>query len=122
MAQAQASYDATAASYRQTVLTAFQQVEDNLAALRVLADEVCRPGPGREIGRTLRGGFHRAIQRRNRQLPASDHGADHRACRIERSAIDVQTRRMAASVLLIEALGGGWDASQLPTAQDVARK
>ena len=39
MAQAQASYDATAANYRQTVLTAFQQVEDNLAALRVLADE-----------------------------------------------------------------------------------
>ena len=39
MEQAQAGYDATAANYRQTVLTAFQQVEDNLAALRVLEDE-----------------------------------------------------------------------------------
>ena len=40
----------------------------------------------------------------------------------ERSAVDVQTRRMTASVLLIEALGGGWDVSSLPTTQDIARK
>jgi outer membrane protein TolC len=40
----------------------------------------------------------------------------------ERSAVDVQTRRMTASVLLIEALGGGWDVSTLPTAEQVARK
>jgi outer membrane protein TolC len=40
----------------------------------------------------------------------------------ERSALDVQTRRMTASVLLIQALGGGWDASRLPTVEDVADK
>jgi len=119
--QAQASYDATAANYRQTVLTAFQQVEDNLAALRILADEVAV--------------LEQAVKSAERSVAVStaqykggtaDYLQVITVQTIElqdrRSAIDVQTRRMAASVLLIEALGGGWDASQLPTPQDVARK
>jgi NodT family efflux transporter outer membrane factor (OMF) lipoprotein len=121
VAQAQASYDATAANYRQTVLTAFQQVEDNLAALRILADEVAV--------------LDQAVKSAERSVAVSTAqykggtasylqviSAQTIELQDRRSAIDVQTRRMAASVLLIEALGGGWDASQLPTAQDLARK
>jgi NodT family efflux transporter outer membrane factor (OMF) lipoprotein len=121
VAQAQASYDATAANYKQIVLTAFQQVEDNLAALRILADE----------GVTL----ERAVKSADRSVTVST--AQYKAGTVsylqvitaqtialqdQRSALDVQTRRMAASVLLIEALGGGWDVSQLPTPQTLAQK
>jgi len=119
-AQAQAGYDATAAAHRQTVLTAFQQVEDNLAALRVLADEVSL--------------LEQAVKSAERSVTVST--AQYKggtasylqvitvqtiALQDERSAVDLQTpRRMTASVLLIEALGGGWEASTLPTVQDVS--
>ena len=121
VAQAQAGYDATAANYRQTVLTAFQQVEDNLAALRVLAGEIAI--------------LDQAVKSAQRSMAVST--AQYKegttsylqvitsqtiALQDQRSANDVQTRRMTASVLLIEALGGGWDASQLPTPEDLARK
>jgi len=121
VAQAQASYDATAANYRQTVLTAFQQVEDNLAALRVLEGEVSI--------------LDQAVKSAQRSVTVSTAQykegtasylqvitAQTIALQDERSAVDVQTRRMTASVLLIEALGGGWDASQLPTVEDLTRK
>jgi len=118
--QAQASYDATAATFRQTVLTAFQQVEDNLAALRVLANEA--------------GILEQAVKSAQRSVEVST--AQYKAgtasylqvitvqtiaLEDQRSAIDVQTRRMAASVLLIEALGGGWDVSKLPSPRDVGQ-
>ena len=110
-----------AAAYRQTVLTAFQQVEDNLAALRVLENEASV--------------LEQAVASAQRALTVST--AQYKggtgsylqvittqtiALQDQRSAIDVQTRRMTAAVLLIEALGGGWDASQLPTVQSLARK
>ncbi len=117
--QAQASYDAVAANYRQTVLTAFQQVEDNLAALRVLAGEAAV--------------LEKAVSSADRSVTVST--AQYKAgtasylqvitvqtiaLQDKRAAIDVQTRRMTASVLLIEALGGGWDVSKLPSAADVS--
>ena len=119
--QAQASYDAVAANYRQTVLTAFQQVEDNLAALRILADESAvldQAVSSAERSVTVstaqyKGGVASYLQVITVQTIALAN---------QRSAIDVQTRRMTASVLLIEALGGGWDASQLPTTRDVGAK
>ena len=111
--QAEASYDATVAIYRQDVLTAFQDVEDNLAALRILSDEATQQGIANEAAQrsldlTLiryRGGitiYTEVITAQNALL------ADQRA------AIGIRTRRMAASVLLVKALGGGWDRSQLP--------
>jgi len=116
--QAQAGYDATAANYRQTVLTALQQVEDNLSTLRVLENES--------------GILDQAVKSAQRSLTVSTAQykagtatylqvitAQTIALQDQRTAVDVQTRRMAASVLLIEALGGGWDASQLPSAQQV---
>ena len=119
--QAQAGYDAVAAGYRQTVLTAFQQVEDNLAALRVLEDEASM--------------LEKAVQSADRSVAVST--AQYKAgiasylqvitvqtiaLADKRSAIDVQTRRMTASVSLIEALGGGWDASKLPAPREIAAK
>jgi outer membrane protein TolC len=121
VAQAQAVYDATAANYRQTVLTAFQQVEDNLGALRVLEAESSV--------------LEQAVKSAERSLVVST--AQYKAGTVsylqvitsqtialqdQRSFVDVQARRMTASVLLIEALGGGWDGSKLPATRDVTRK
>jgi len=113
VAQAEATYDATVALYRQDVLTAFQDVEDNLAALRVLADEA--------------GQQDLAVQSARRSLDLSlDRYRGGIAIYIEvitaqnallanqRTAIGIRTRRMTAGVLLVKALGGGWNVSQLP--------
>jgi NodT family efflux transporter outer membrane factor (OMF) lipoprotein len=121
VAEAQASYDATAAAYRQTVLTAFQQVEDNLAALRVLEGEAA------VLDQAVRSA-QRAVTVSTAQYKGGTGSylqvitTQTIALQDQRSAIDVQTRRMTAAVLLIEALGGGWDASQLPTEQSLAQK
>src|ERR1022692_3505969 len=113
-----AAYDATVAAYRETVLTAMQQVEDNLAALRILATEADK--------------VQQTIQAASRALDIST--AQYRAGTVsylpvitsqttllgaDLTAVTLLTRRLTASVLLIQALGGGWNASQLPTRQDV---
>jgi outer membrane protein TolC len=113
-----AAYDATVAAYRETVLTAMQQVEDNLAALRILATESDK--------------VRQTIQAANRALEIST--AQYRAgttsylpvivsqatlLSADVTALTLLTRRLTASVLLIEGLGGGWNASQLPTKRDV---
>ncbi len=116
--QAQATYDATVANYRQTVLTAFQQVEDNLAALRILAQEA-------EVEAVAVKAAEQSLTISTDQYKGGIVSyltvitAQTAALQDERSAIDILTRRMTASVLLVEALGGGWDTSQLPTAADV---
>jgi NodT family efflux transporter outer membrane factor (OMF) lipoprotein len=118
LAQAQAGYDATAANYRQTVLTAFQQVEDNLAALRVLQQEAAT------LEQAVRAA-QRSLSIANAQYKAGIVSylqvitSQTIALQDQRSDVDVRTRRMTASVLLIEALGGGWDSDRLPTRRDV---
>jgi len=118
VAQQQAAYDATVAGYRQSVLTALQQVEDNLAALRVLATESDT--------------VQQTIQSADRALNISS--AQYRAgtttyltvitsqatlLGAQRTAVELLARRLTASVLLVEALGGGWNSSRLPSRQDV---
>jgi NodT family efflux transporter outer membrane factor (OMF) lipoprotein len=111
--QAKASYDYTVASYRQTVLTAFQQVEDNLAALRILEQEA--------------GVQAIAVEAAERSLALSqiqyEGGvasylpvitAQNAALSDEVTAVNILGRRMASAVLLIQALGGGWSRSSLP--------
>jgi NodT family efflux transporter outer membrane factor (OMF) lipoprotein len=111
--QAQAVYDQTVASYRQTILTAFQEVEDGLAALRILEDEV-----------TTQAGAVTAAQH---SLELSNNRykggvvsylevitAQSTALSNQRVAVDILRRRMTATVLLIKALGGGWNVSSLP--------
>ncbi len=115
----EAAYDATVAEYRQTVLTGLQQVEDSVAALRILADEsdiatraVAAAQQSLDISMIqYRGGLAN-------YLPVIT--AQTSLLQSQRTAVDLLTRRMLASVDLTQALGGGWDASQLPTASDIA--
>jgi outer membrane protein TolC len=114
----QAAYDATVANYRQTVLTAFQQVEDSLAQLRILSEEaeitdlaVKAALRSLEISAIqYRGGLTNYLQVITSQTSALQN---------QRTAVDLLTQRRVASVSLIQALGGGWDASQLPSSHDV---
>ena len=111
---AQASYDAVVANYRQTVLTSFQQVEDSLSALRVLADETLA------TDETVRAASE-SLEISTYQYKAGTASylqvitAQTSVLQNQILALNILTRRMLASVLLIEALGGGWDSSSLPT-------
>ena len=108
------AYDASVATYRQTVLTAFQQVEDQLSSLRILEQEQSAQAEARKAAQE-------AVDIAMAQYRAGT--ADYLAVIVlqaallqaERQEIDILTRRLTASVLLIEALGGGWDTSQLPS-------
>jgi NodT family efflux transporter outer membrane factor (OMF) lipoprotein len=111
-AQAVALYDETVATYRQTVLTGFQEVEDNLVALRVLADE---EGVQDDAVKAAR----EAVTIANNQYRAGT--INYLAVVVlqaamlnnERAALAIRARRLAASVGLIKALGGGWEATAL---------
>jgi NodT family efflux transporter outer membrane factor (OMF) lipoprotein len=117
-AEAQAAYDATVANYRLSVLTAFQQVEDNLAALRILEQEAGQVDAAVKASRdTLslaliqyQGGVASYLQVIT---------AQEAALQSESSAVNLLTRRMTATVNLIQALGGNWNASELPNAEQV---
>jgi NodT family efflux transporter outer membrane factor (OMF) lipoprotein len=117
-AQAEAAFDVTVANYRQTVLTGFQQVEDNLAALRVLAEEAHAEQAAVKAAED-------ALQISTYQYKAGTVSylqvitSQEIALQDQRTAVDILTRRMVASVALIQALGGGWDASTLPSVADV---
>jgi NodT family efflux transporter outer membrane factor (OMF) lipoprotein len=108
-----ASYDASVANYRQTALTAFQQVEDNLAALRILEQESKEEREAvaaaeeslRIFTNRYKGGVDTYLQVITAQTAALTN---------QRTEVDIRRRRMDASVLLIKALGGGWDRTSLP--------
>jgi NodT family efflux transporter outer membrane factor (OMF) lipoprotein len=112
--RALAAYDESVANYRQSVLTAFQEVEDNLAALRILNDEArAQQAAVAAAERSVqlstnryRGGVSSYLEVTTAQSVAL---AD------ERAGVDILRRRMAASVSLIKALGGGWDSANLPS-------
>jgi NodT family efflux transporter outer membrane factor (OMF) lipoprotein len=106
-------YDATVADYRQTVLTAFQQVEDNLAALRVLETEAQQQREATasaeqslDLFQTrYEGGVDTYLQVVTWQTAALNN---------QQNDLNILQRRIDASVLLIKALGGGWDTTQIP--------
>ena len=108
-----ANYDATVANYRETTLTAFQQVEDSLAALRILEHEALQQ---REAVTEAKRGVQIFT---NRYQSGVDPylqvvSAQTIALLNERNEVDILRRRIDASVLLIKGLGGGWDVSKLP--------
>lgn len=111
---ARANYDATVANYRQTSLTAFQEVEDNIAALRILENEAQQQE--RAIA-SSKDSLHLFTNRYKGGVDTYLQVITAETIELgnERNAIDIQRRRMDASVLLTKALGGGWDVSQLPT-------
>jgi len=120
VAQAQAAYDVTVANYRQTVLTAFQQVEDNLAALRVLEKEAQAEDEAVKAAQdSLNISTYQYKAGTANYLTVITTQAILLQDQVQ--AVNILTRRMGASVLLIEALGGGWNTSQLPSTQDVAK-
>jgi NodT family efflux transporter outer membrane factor (OMF) lipoprotein len=111
--QANASYDETVADYRQTTLTAFQQVEDNLIALHVLKQEAENQHQATLAAQSAEQIFN------NRYVGGLDTylqvvTAQTTALNNERNDIDIMRRQMDASVLLIKALGGGWNVTDLP--------
>ncbi|MEM5438029.1 efflux transporter outer membrane subunit [Paraburkholderia diazotrophica] len=112
--QAQANYDEGVAQYRQTVLTAFGQVEDNIAALRVLEQEAQAQDDA--VAAAERSLAIVTNRYKNGAITYLDVVvAQTTALTNEREAVSIARRRMAASVALVKALGGGWDASALPT-------
>jgi NodT family efflux transporter outer membrane factor (OMF) lipoprotein len=120
-AAAQAAYEGTIASYRQTVLTGFQEVEDNLAALRILEEEA-------EVQEEAVSAARQALAVAINQYKAGTVNyltvivVQAAALNIETNALGILGRRMTASVLLIKALGGGWDVSSLRSIDDPGGK
>jgi NodT family efflux transporter outer membrane factor (OMF) lipoprotein len=114
--EATAAYNQSVANYREAILVSFQEVEDNLSSLRILESEA---------------------QTQNAAVTAAQHSLDlstnrykggvitylevitaqNTALTNERAAIDILRRRLTASVQLIQALGGGWNVSNLPSAK-----
>jgi len=115
--QAIAGYDAEVATYRQTVLTAFQQVEDNLAALRILDEEAKLQ---EEVVQSARHAVDLTMNQYSAGVVSYLNvlNAQTTAFANERAAVNVLGRRLTASVGLIQALGGGWTAEALPARSD----
>ncbi|HEY2865258.1 MAG TPA: efflux transporter outer membrane subunit [Casimicrobiaceae bacterium] len=112
-AQAMAAYDENVANYRQTVLAGFQEVEDNLAALRILEDEAAVQDEAVKSAReslTITLNQYRAGTANYLAVVV----AQATALANERAALAILGRRLIASVTLIKALGGGWNAAELP--------
>jgi len=111
--QAREAYEGQTANYRQSVLNAFQEVEDNLAALRILNDEAATQDAA--VAASMRslnistnrykGGVTTYLEVLTAQTTQLAN---------QRTQADITTRQFAASVQLIKALGGGWDTTQLP--------
>jgi NodT family efflux transporter outer membrane factor (OMF) lipoprotein len=116
-----ATYNADLALYRQTVLMAFQQVEDYLAAVRLYSQQIERQQAAvKDAAETLKlemGRYETGID------PYVDvTTAQATLLGDQQTLATIQVEEMASSVLLIEALGGGWDLSQLPTPSQLGAK
>ncbi|CAA9889956.1 Toluene efflux pump outer membrane protein TtgC [Candidatus Methylobacter favarea] len=112
------AYDASVAAYRQAVLTSFQEVEDNLAALRILEQEM-------EVQNKAVASARETVRLTLNQYKAGTVSylnvmtAQAVAFTNEKLAVELLGQRLNAAVLLVKAVGGGWHASALPT-QDEA--
>ena len=117
--QTRAAYDATVANYRQTVLTAFQQVEDELATLRILEQQV-------EVQEQTVKSADLAVQLTLNQYRAGTVAytsvvtAQAVALGDAQTLLTIRQSRLVASTALIQALGGGWDAASIGTARGTA--
>jgi NodT family efflux transporter outer membrane factor (OMF) lipoprotein len=111
--QQRAAYDQTVAEYRQSVLSAFQQAEDEYAALRILADQAkaqeSAVAAAREAERVINNQYKAGTVAYTSVIVA-----ENTALGDAETAVNIRQSRLVASVALIQALGGGWDAAQLP--------
>jgi NodT family efflux transporter outer membrane factor (OMF) lipoprotein len=116
-----ATYNADLAAYRQTVLTAFQQVEDALAEVRILSKEIQQEQQAVNSAQT----FLKLEQARYESGidPYVDVLVAQTTVLANQQTLNgLQVEQMMAAVSLVENLGGGWDVSQLPTPQQVTDK
>jgi len=117
--QTRAAYDATVANYRQTVLTAFQQVEDELATLRILEQQV-------EVQEETVKSADLSVQLTLNQYRAGTVAytsvvtAQAIALGDAQTLLTIRQNRLVASTALIQALGGGWDAASIGTPRGTA--
>jgi len=113
VAQARAAYDASVDNYRQTVLSGFQQVEDQVVTLRVLEKEAviedATVAAAREAEKLTLNQYKAGTVPYSSVITAQTTRLS-----AEETALSVLSSRLQASVALIEAIGGGWDATQLP--------
>jgi NodT family efflux transporter outer membrane factor (OMF) lipoprotein len=118
--QYRAVYDQTVANYRQTVLTAFQQVEDNLASLRILQQDIDQQNAATEAAT-------RALQEATVRYKAGLDpymnviAAQTALLNAQQTAVTFRMERKVAEVQLIKALGGGWNASQIPSSKNLRK-
>jgi outer membrane protein TolC len=119
--QQRANYDEAVAAYRQTVLTAFQQVEDNLAAMRILSDDIERQTAATQSAER---NLQTAMTRYQAGLDPYLNVISAQTLLLGTRQVQVafQAQQMQACVQLIEALGGGWDTSQMPSAKQLSAK
>jgi len=119
VASARASYEQSVALYRQTVLAAFQSVEDQLVALRVLGEE-----QGVQDSATRAALLAVALTLNEYKAGTVDYSsvvaAQTTALSNQRSQLSVTSNRLIASVALIQALGGGWNSTDLQTTKQVS--
>jgi NodT family efflux transporter outer membrane factor (OMF) lipoprotein len=121
MAQFAALYNADVANYKQVVLTAFQQSEDDLASLRILARQIEQQ---QDAVASAQRYFDVATVRYRTGLDSylNVFTAQSTLLTNQQSVITLRVQQMTSSVQLVEALGGGWNTTQLPTEHDVAAK
>jgi NodT family efflux transporter outer membrane factor (OMF) lipoprotein len=116
-----ALYNANVAGYRQTVLNAFQQVEDNMAAVRILSREIQQQQDAEKSAERFlelaQARYETGVDQYLNVLIAQTTLLND-----QQQLADLRTQAMTASVQLIEALGGGWDRSQLPNPAQVSQK
>jgi NodT family efflux transporter outer membrane factor (OMF) lipoprotein len=118
VAQYTATYNADVAAYKQTVLTAFQQVEDYIATLRILSQQIVRQGEAVQAAQTY---VDIATARYQTGLdPYLDVITAQTILLSDRQTLTtLRVSEVTAAVQLVQALGGGWDVTELPTAPQV---
>lgn len=115
------TYNADVASYRQTVLTAFQQVEDSLSTVRILSQQIIKQEQAEKSS-------EEALKLETARYETGVDPyldvvtAQTTLLNNQQTLATLHVQEMTASVQLIEALGGGWDRSQLPTPAEVSKK
>jgi NodT family efflux transporter outer membrane factor (OMF) lipoprotein len=116
-----ALYNADVASYRETVLTAFQQVEDSMAAVRIMSKQIQQQQEAEQSAERYlelaKARYFTGVDTYLNVLVAQTTLLSD-----QQTLASLRTQAMTASVQLIEALGGGWDLSQLPTPSQVSQK
>jgi NodT family efflux transporter outer membrane factor (OMF) lipoprotein len=117
--EAEAAYEAQVANYRQVVLTGFQQVEDDLSGLRILQEEA---GAEDDAVKSAQQSLNVTVNQYQSGIEDYLNVITTQAVLLndQVNAVNLHTREMTTSVLLIEALGGGWDTSQMPGRAGVA--